>query len=248
MTCTNRLRKTAFSRQRLYLNGIMACMLATMVTAMMTGVARAADTETASMPLYASAEKKSPAKGEKPAKKKGDKTSATKKSAGSKSKLRVGAMGQIVTGPQDAPKPGIFGFGGSAGYRLSPTLEAEAGLSYFAYGLNYADFETLVDISDVAINADAILLMPVSSTIKLRGRGGAGMHNTKVTVSGQFASEAGAGSESVTSLAINLGGGLELNFGSFYLAGEIRKPILLSQTKSMGGNLMQLTGEAGIRF
>ena len=157
-------------------------------------------------------------------------------------------MGQIVMGPKDAPKPGVYGFGGSAGYRLSSSLEAEAGLSYFSYGLNYADFETLVDITDIAINADAIFLIPVSSMVKLRGRGGAGMHNTKVTVSGGLAEDAGAKGESATSLAINLGGGFELNFGNVYMAGEVRKPILMGKTETMGGNLMQLTGEAGLRF
>jgi hypothetical protein len=233
-----------------------AAMLTWAVAGAFTGTARAQDHDTPeTIRLYAAADTGESSKGKSAGKKTGKKKpegESGKKTAGKKrgpkQKMRVGAMGQIVTGPKNGPKPGVYGFGGSVGYRLMPTIEAEVGLSYFSYGLNYADFEILVDITDIAFNADGIFLLPVSSGLNLRGRGGVGMHNTSAKVTGTLVDDAGTASESVTSLAINLGGGLEINFGAFYLAGEIRKPVLFSKTEAVGGNLLQLTGEAGMRF
>lgn len=224
-----------------------AAMLTWAVAGAFTGTAGAQGHDSPeTIRLYAAADTEESPKRKSAGKKTGKKTAGKKRDT--KQKMRVGAMGQIVTGPKNGPKPGVYGFGGSVGYRLMPTMEAEVGLSYFAYGLNYADFDILVDITDVAFNADGIFLLPVSSGINLRGRGGVGMHNFSVKVSGTPVEGAVATNESVSALAINLGGGLELGFGSFYLAGEIRKPILFSKTEAVGGNLLQLTGEAGMRF
>jgi hypothetical protein len=190
--------------------------------------------------------KKTDIKKKKPEETTGRKPSISREN--SSPRLRAGAYGQIVAGAKNGPTPGVYGVGGSTGYRLKPGFEMEANFSYFAYGLNYAEFDILVDITSIALNADGIFLMPISSGINIRGRGGLGIHNTSVKAKGSVVEESGATSESVTSVAINLGGGLEFNFGKYFLATEVRKPVLLSKTQTVGSNLVQLTAEAGLRF
>ena len=169
---------------------------------------------------------------------------AQKKAAGPK--LRVDGIGVLAMGMKDAPSPGVFGFGGAVAYRLRRNIEVEGSLISFGYILDYADANTTVEISDMAINADGIYRMPLSSTFVLRGRGGAGMNIVSVKAAGDFVDE--FTSSSKNSFALNLGGGVEMNFGKFFIAAEIRKPILLTSIEAMGDISMLMCGEAGMRF
>ncbi len=171
---------------------------------------------------------------------------ARKKKAGSK--IRIGGLGFIAMGMKDAPSPGVYGFGGSAGYRILRNIELEASLTSFGYVLDYADVNTTLTISDMAINGDGIYRLPLSSLIALRVRGGAGMNIIKVVTTGDLATDPSFAAGSVNSFAINLGGGLEMNFGRFFIAAEVRKPTLLTKVATMGGISMLLCGEAGMRF
>lgn len=171
---------------------------------------------------------------------------AQKKAAGPK--IRVDGIGVLAMGMKDAPTPGVFGFGGAAAYRILRNIEVEASLISFGYILDYADANTTVEISDMAINADGIYRMPLSSTLALRGRGGAGMNIVSVKATGDYATSTEFASASKNSFALNLGGGVEMNFGKFFIAAEIRKPILLTSIDAMGDISMLLCGEAGMRF
>ena len=169
-----------------------------------------------------------------------------KKSAGPK--LRVDGIGVLAMGMKDAPSPGVFGFGGAVAYRLLRNIEIEGSLISFGYILDYADANTTIEISNMAVNADGIYRKPLSSTFALRGRGGAGMNTVSVKAAGDFATSPEFASASKNSFALNLGGGLEMNFGKFFIAAEIRKPILLTSIEAMGDISMLLCGEAGMRF
>ncbi len=169
---------------------------------------------------------------------------AQKKAAGPK--LRVDGIGVLAMGMKDAPSPGVFGFGGAVAYRLRRNIEVEGSLISFGYILDYADANTTVEISDMAINADGIYRMPLSSTFAVRGRGGAGMNIVSVKAAGDFADEFTSPSKNL--FALNLGGGVEMNFGKFFIAAEIRKPILLTSIEAMGNISILLCGEAGMRF
>ena len=177
---------------------------------------------------------------------KAGKKSGQKKAAGPK--IRVSGLGVLAMGMKDAPTPGVFGFGGSASYRILRNIEVEASLISFGYILDYADANTTVEISDMAINADGIYRRPLSSTFALRGRGGAGMNIVSVKAAGDFATSTEFDSPSKNSFALNLGGGVEMNFGKFFIAAEIRKPILLTSIEAMGDISMLMCGEAGMRF
>ncbi|NDE16993.1 hypothetical protein EBZ80_18895 [bacterium] len=163
-------------------------------------------------------------------------------------KLRAGGIGLLATGMKDAPSPGVFGFGGAFGYSLSRSLEVEASLLSFGYILDYADYDTTVEISDMALGGDGIYRIPLSSSMSLRGRGGLGMHMMAAKVSGTLANSGEIKAESKNILAVNIGGGLELNFGSFYVAGDIRKPVLLGKLETVKGISIIACGEAGMRF
>ncbi len=149
-------------------------------------------------------------------------------------KMRAGGIGLLATGMKDAPSPGVFGFGGAFGYSLSRSLEIEASLLSFGYILDYADYDTTVEISDTALGADGIYRIPLSASMSLRGRGGLGMHMMAAKVSG--------------TLAINIGGGLEMSFGRFYIAGDIRKPVMMDKLESVKDISIIACGEAGMRF
>jgi hypothetical protein len=163
-------------------------------------------------------------------------------------KIRVDGIGVLAMGMKDAPSPGVFGFGGAVAYRLRRNIEVEGSLISFGYILDYADANTTVEISDMAINADGIYRMPLSSTFALRGRGGAGMNIVSVKVAGDLADSTEFASASKNLFALNLGGGVEMNFGKFFVAAEIRKPILLTSVEAMGDISILLCGEAGMRF
>jgi len=163
-------------------------------------------------------------------------------------KLRAGGIGLLATGMKDAPSPGVFGFGGAFGYSLSRSLEVEASLLSFGYILDYADYDTTVEISDMALGGDGIYRIPLSSSISLRGRGGLGMHMMAAKVSGTLANSGEIKLESKNILAVNIGGGLEMNFGSFYVAGDIRKPVLLGKLETVKDISIIACGEAGMRF
>ena len=163
-------------------------------------------------------------------------------------KMRAGGIGLLATGMKDAPSPGVFGFGGAFGYSLSRSLEIEASLLSFGYILDYADYDTTVEISDTALGADGIYRIPLSASMSLRGRGGLGMHMMAAKVSGTLASSGELKAESKSILAINIGGGLEMSFGRFYIAGDIRKPVMMDKLESVKDISIIACGEAGMRF
>jgi hypothetical protein len=163
-------------------------------------------------------------------------------------KMRAAGIGLIATGMKDAPSPGVFGFGGAFAYGLSRSLEVEASLLSFGYILDYADFDTTVEITDTALGADGIYRMPLSPSMALRGRGGLGMHMMSAKVSGTLASTGEIKAESKSILAINIGGGLEIGFGRFYIAADIRKPVLMDKLESVNDVSIIACGEAGMRF
>ena len=162
-------------------------------------------------------------------------------------KMRVSAGGFIASGMTDAPSA-VFGFGGGFAYRILRNIEAEASLTSFGYILDYAAVTTTVEITDMAINADGIYRIPLTPNIHLRGRGGAGMHIFSAKVAGEGSRSSGLTSQSKNILAINLGGGLEMSFGNFFIAADIRKPILMEKLEAVGDISFLICGEAGMRF
>ena len=162
-------------------------------------------------------------------------------------KIRVSAGGFIASGMTDAPSA-VFGFGGGFAYRILRNIEAEASLTSFGYILDYAAAVTTLEITDMAINADGIYRIPLTPNIHLRGRGGAGMHIFSAKVTGEGSRSSGLTSQSKNILAINLGGGLEMSFGNFFIAADIRKPILMEKIETVGDISFLMCGEVGMRF
>lgn len=174
--------------------------------------------------------------------------SGKKKKKGAAKKMRAGGIGLLATGMKDAPSPGVFGFGAAFAYGLSRNLEAEASVLSFGYILDYADFDTTIEISDMALGGDAVYRMPLSPTMTLRGRGGLAMHSLSTTVTGTLASTGEVASESKSALGLNIGGGVEVALGRLYLAADIRKPVLFDKIEAVGDISIIACAEAGMRF